>query len=244
MTVRICLWSGPRNISTATMRSFESRGSCAVWDEPFYGYYLQATGLPHPGRDETLAAWPTDPDEIAARCAGEAPGGAPEFFQKHMCQHMLPGLDLSWTAHCRHIFLIRDPADVAASFHVAMDKVTPADLGAQRQLSLYDEIAAITGRKDWPVVEGRDVLERPETILAKVCAAIDIAWTPAMLSWPAGRRETDGPWASHWYDRVEASTGFAAPRDSPHPLPAALAPVVAACRPAYLALRERKLRAA
>ncbi|MCR9127967.1 MAG: HAD family hydrolase [Alphaproteobacteria bacterium] len=244
MTVRICLWSGPRNISTATMRSFEARGDCAVWDEPYYGYYLTATGLPHPGRAETLAAWPTDPAVIAEACAGPAPGGEAEFFQKHMCQHMLPDLDLSWTAHCRHLFLIRDPAEVAASFNATMNSVTPDDLGAVRQLSLYDEIAEITGRGDWPVIEGRDVLADPEGMLRAACAALDIVFTPAMLSWPAGRRETDGPWAEHWYSRVEASTGFTAPREVPHPPPPDLEGIVETCRPAYLALRERKLKTA
>ena len=241
MTVRICLWSGPRNISTATMRSFEARGDCAVWDEPFYGFYLHRTGLQHPGREETLAAWPTDPADIAARCAGPAPGGKAEFFQKHMCQHMLDQVDLYWTAACRHVFLIRDPAHVAASFNATMNAVTPDDLGSQRQLTLFDEIAAITGRDDWPVVEGCDVLSNPHAMMAAVCAALDIPFTPAMLSWPSGRRESDGPWAPHWYGRVEASTGFTAPRDTPHPAPANLEGIVEACRPAYLALRARKL---
>ncbi|MGJ3231405.1 MAG: HAD family hydrolase [Oceanicaulis sp.] len=240
MTVRICLWSGPRNISTATMRSFEARGDCAVWDEPFYGYYLNETGIDHPGRAETLAAWPTDPDEIAAACAGEAPDGRPLFFQKHMCQHMLPGLDLSWTAACRHLFLIRDPAEVAASWYATLKRVSAADLGSERQLQLYEEIARITGR-DWPVAEGADVLADPENLLRSVCAALDIAWTPAMLSWPAGRRATDGPWAAHWYARVEASTGFSGRRETPHPAPPLLDPVIAACRPAYETLRRRKL---
>ncbi|MEQ8435486.1 MAG: hypothetical protein RIA71_14735 [Oceanicaulis sp.] len=239
-SVRICLWSGPRNISTATMRSFEARGDCAVWDEPFYGYYLAATGLDHPGREETLAAWPTDPGEITAACARPAPGGEALFFQKHMCQHMLPGLDLAWTAQCRHLFLIRDPEKVAASWYATMASVSAEDLGAQAQLRLYDEIAAITGRA-WPVVEGADVLADPEAMLQSVCAALQIDFTPAMLSWPAGRRETDGPWAEHWYGRVEASTGFAGRRETPHPAPPTLAPVIAACKPAYEALRVRKL---
>lgn len=243
MTVRICLWSGPRNISTATMRSFEARGDCTVWDEPFYGYYLAETGIDHPGRDETLAAWPVDPETIAAACAGDAPDGEPLFFQKHMCQHMLPGLNLSWTAACRHLFLIRDPAEVAASWYATMNQATAEDLGAQRQLRLYDEITAITGR-DWPVVEGADILADPETMLKAVCAALNIGWTPAMLSWPAGRRATDGPWAKHWYGRVEASTGFSGRRPQPHPAPTALKPVVEACRPAYTALQARKLIAA
>lgn len=244
MTVRICLWSGPRNISTATMRSFEARGTCAVWDEPYYGYYLKATGLPHPAREETLAAWPTDPLAIAEACSGPAPGGAPEFFQKHMCQHMLPGLDLSWTAACRHLFLIRDPAKVAASFNATMKSVTSDDLGAVRQLGLYQEIAEMTGRDDWPIIEGRDVLDDPHGMMRAVCAALDIPFTPAMLSWPSGRRTTDGPWARHWYARVEASTGFSGPRDAPHPDPSDLKDIVETCRPAYLTLRERKLKAA
>lgn len=240
-TVRICLWSGPRNISTATMRSFEARGDCAVWDEPYYAWYLKETGADHPGREDTLALWPTDAGEIAQTCAGPAPGGEPEFFQKHMCQHMLPGLDLSWTAACRHIFLIRDPAAVAASYYATMDRAKSEDLGALRQLTLFDEIAQITGRSDWPIVEGRDVLAAPGTMLRAVCAAIDIPYRASMLSWPAGRRATDGPWAPHWYGRVESSTGFAPVRQSPHPLPDELGPVVDACRPAYEALRQRKI---
>lgn len=238
--VRICLWSGPRNISTATMRSFEARGDCAVWDEPFYGYYLQQTGLDHPGREETLAAWPTDAEAIATACAGPAPDGQAEFFQKHMCQHMLDGLDLSWTKACRHIFLIRDPAEVAASFHATMAKTTAEDLGAIRQARLFDEISDLTGRR-WPVVEGVDVLANPEGLLRQICAAIDIPFTQAMLSWPPGRRETDGPWAPYWYKRVEASTGFETPRPSPHAFPETLKPVVDACQPAYLHLRDHKL---
>lgn len=239
-TVRICLWSGPRNISTAMMRSFENRPDCEVWDEPFYGYYLKRTVLDHPGREAVLELWPTDPERIASRCAGSAPDGSPLFFQKHMCQHMLDGLDLSWTAHCRHIFLIRDPAQVAASFNATMGYVTPDDLGSLRQLSLFDEIASLTGR-DWPVIEGVDVLAAPEAMLRALCSAIDIGFDPAMLSWPAGKRTSDGPWAPHWYARVEASTGFEAPAPSRHDSPARLGPVIEACTPAYKTLKARKL---
>lgn len=238
--VRLCLWSGPRNISTATMRSFEARGNCAVWDEPFYGYYLKQTGLDHPGREETLALWPTDPDEIALACAGAAPQGQAEFFQKHMCQHMLDGLDLSWTQHCRHLFLIRDPAEVAASYHATMKRACAEDLGAIQQGRLYDEICDLTGQA-WPVIEGADVLENPAGMLRAVCDAVGIAYTDAMLSWPPGRRATDGPWAPYWYSRVEASTGFETPRSSPHDLPDHLSEVVADCAPAYQRLKARKL---
>lgn len=239
-TTRICLWSGPRNISTAMMRSFENRSDCEVWDEPFYGFYLDRTGLHHPGRDAVLELWPTDPKKIAARCAGPAPEGSPLFFQKHMCQHMLDEVDLTWTARCRHIFLIRDPADVAASFNATMGEVRPEDLGAMRQHALYEVIAANTGQR-WPVIEGADVLADPRGMLTALCAALDIPFDEAMLTWPEGRRSSDGPWAPHWYGRVEASTGFERPAPSRHARPDNLDAVVQSCQPAYLALKEHKL---
>lgn len=242
-TIRICLWSGPRNISTAMMRSFENRADCEVWDEPYYGYYLKHTGLDHPGRDAVLELWPTDGKKIAARCGGSAPEGSPLFFQKHMCQHMLDGVDLTWTAHCRHIFLIRDPADVAASFNTTIGTVRAEDLGAVRQHALYEVIAANTGRH-WPVIEGADVLADPEGMLKALCAAIDIPFDPAMLSWPEGTRASDGPWSTYWYARVEASSRFEPAAPSSHAKPENLGPVVEACLPAYLALKRYKLAAA
>lgn len=242
MTIRLCFWSGPRNISTAMMRAWENRSDCAVWDEPFYGPYLVETGLDHPGRETILKSVPLDADDIARRCAGDAPGGAPLFFQKHMCQHMLPGIPLDWMAACRHAFLIRDPADVAASFAATAGSATAEDLGSARQRELYDTACELTGR-DWPVIEGRDVLDDPDGMLRALCAALDVEFDPAMLAWPAGRRESDGVWAPWWYARVEASTGFAPPRKSPHALPEALAEVAAACRPHYEALKHRALTA-
>ena len=244
MTVRICLWSGPRNISTATLRSWENRADTAVWDEPFYGPYLAQTGLPHPGREEILASVETDPDRIAAACAGDAPprgeAGADIFFQKHMCQHMLDGIDRSWMARCRHLFLIRDPAEVAASWHATMGSITEADLGAALQRELFDEASTLTGVEP-PVVEGRDVQADPEGMTRAICAALEVAFDPAMLAWPAGKRVSDGVWAKHWYARVEASTGFEPYKPSSHDRPAALAPVIEACRPHYEHLQKRKL---
>ena len=224
------------------MRSFEARGDCDVWDEPFYGYYLKATGIDHPGRDEVLATWPTDPVKIANACIGTAPNEKPIFFQKHMCQHMLDGLDLSWTTACRHIFLIRDPAEVAASFFATTGFANTDDIGAIRQARLYTEIKALTGR-DWPVIEGRDVLADPSGMLAKLCAQIGLTYTPSMLSWPTGRRRSDGPWARYWYKRVEASTGFEPPSPSPHALPDSLKPVVEESMTAYQSLSAQKLTA-
>ncbi|MCW5724778.1 MAG: hypothetical protein KIS81_07450 [Maricaulaceae bacterium] len=240
MTVRVCLWSGPRNISTAMMRAWENRPDTEVWDEPFYAHYLHATGIDHPGRGAVIAAGETNWRTVAAACAGDAPGGPAIFFQKHMCQHMLDHIDRGWMADCRHVFLIRDPAEVAASFHAAAGEFTAADLGAERQLELFETAERLTGRR-WPVVEGADVLENPRGMLAALCAALQVPFREQMLSWPAGRRDSDGVWAPHWYARVEASTGFEKPRPSPHVLPEALRPQAEACRPHYEALKALKL---
>ena len=64
--VRVAMWSGPRNISTAMMRAWENRPDTVVVDEPLYAAYLSRTGLDHPGRDEVIAAQPTSLDEAVA----------------------------------------------------------------------------------------------------------------------------------------------------------------------------------
>jgi len=204
------MWSGPRNISTAMMRAFENRADCAVTDEPFYAAYLAATGLHHPMREEVLAAQPTDWREVAAAMAGPAPGGAAVWYQKHMCQHMLPGVGLEWARGHVHAFLLRPPEQVAASYAAKREAPTADDLGFRRQAELFDRFAQAQGRA--PVVlEAAAVLADPRAALTRLCAALGIAWDEAMLAWPAGRRDSDGVWAPAWYDAVERSTGFAAP---------------------------------
>ena len=211
MTIRIAMWSGPRNISTAMMRAFENRADSAVSDEPFYAAYLAETGLDHPMRDEVLASQPTDWREVAEAMAGEAPGGARVWYQKHMTHHMLPGFGLEWAGACRSAFLIRAPEAVLASYTVKREQVTLADIGFAQQRTLFEREADRLGAAP-PVVEGRDVLADPAGTLSRLCAALGIAFDDAMLAWPAGRRDSDGVWAPAWYDAVEASTGFGPPR--------------------------------
>ena len=236
MTIRIAMWSGPRNISTAMMRAWESRADCSVMDEPFYGAYLAETGLEHPMRAEILAAHPVDFGEISRDCAERA--DAPILYQKHMCQHMIPEAPLDWMGACRHAFLIRPPEEVAASFSLKYADLTAEDLGFRRQAELF-ETARKLGNTP-PVVEARDVLEDPEGMLRALCSALEVPFDPAMLSWPAGPRDSDGVWASHWYQSVNASTGFAKPRP-PAPCPEDLAGIVAECRPYYEAIREHRI---
>ncbi len=242
MTLRIAMWSGPRNISTAMMRSFENRADCAVVDEPFYAAYLAATGLDHPMRDEVLASQPQDWRAVADALVSSDP--APVFYQKHMAHHMLPDFGLEWTAACRNAFLIRDPAGVLASYVKKRAEVTLEDIGIVRQRELFDREADRLGRAP-PVVEGADVLADPAGVLRALCGALDIPYTDDMLSWPTGGRDSDGVWAPAWYEAVERSTGFeAAERPPAATLTADLQRIADRARPHYEALaRYRVLRA-
>jgi len=232
--IRICMWSGPRNISTAMMRSFENRSDCAVSDEPFYAAYLAETGLDHPMRDKVLASQPTDWRAVAAALAGPAPGGAKVWYQKHMTHHMLDGFGLDWANGAVNAFLIRDPARVLASYVVKRGEVTLADIGVERQRELFEREADRLGAPP-PVVEGRDVLADPAATLGRLCAALGVAFDPAMLAWPAGPRDSDGVWAPAWYDAVERSTGFGPPPDetAPPALTDDLRRIAEAARPHY-----------
>jgi len=231
------MWSGPRNISTAMMRAWENRADTEVTDEPFYAAYLATTGLDHPMRAEVLAAQSTDWAECARHCAEGS--RAQVHFQKHMCQHMVAEAPLGWMGACRHAFLIRPPEAVAASFHRGWPEMRADDLGFRRQAELFDHVCQIAGDAP-PVIEARDVLEAPEPTLRALCAALGVRFDPAMLSWPAGRRVSDGVWAAHWYARVEASTGFAA-YVAPGPVPEGLEGIVAECLPHYERMRVHKL---
>lgn len=235
------MWSGPRNISTAMMRSFGNRGDCAVVDEPFYAAYLAETGLDHPMRQEVLASQPHDWREVARSLVEDDP--APVFYQKQMSHHMLPGFGLEWMAACRNAFLIREPEAALASYVRARADVQLADIGIVRQRELFDREAERLGRAP-PVVEGADVLADPAGLLSALCAALHIPYTEAMLNWPAGPRASDGVWAPAWYAAVERSTGFQAADDaSPPVLDDRLRPIAEQARPHYEALARYRLRA-
>ena len=212
LVTRLAVWSGPRNLSTALMRSFENRPDTRVLDEPLYAHYLAATGLDHPMRDEIVAAGPTDEREAIAACL--APLDVAVSYQKHMAHHLLPTMDRTWLDGIdHHVLLLRHPARVLASYSRKRDgDVTVADLGLPQQVELLE-------RFDRPlVIDSDDFLIHPEAYLRAVCDRAGVTFDPRMLRWPAGSRDTDGVWASHWYDAVWASTGFI-PEVEPRPLP-------------------------
>jgi len=201
------MWSGPRNISTAMMRSWENRPDTLVIDEPFYAHYLNETGIDHPGRAEVIASQSTDWREVA-RQISKAPIEAEIYFQKHMTLHMLPEMDLSWAKPLRHCFLIRDPLFVVNSYVNQRPHINSDDIGFKRQLSLYQELRELTGQPI-PILDAKDVLSQPRPMMEDLCARLEIPFLEEMLHWPAGPRESDGCWAKQWYHAVEASTSFA-----------------------------------
>ena len=204
------MWSGPRNLSTAMMRSFDSRSDTVVSDEPFYGCFLKATGAEHPLREEVIEGMDCDWVSVMASLRGPAPGGAPIWYQKHMWHHMTGPIGYDDFAGFTHAFLIREPERMIASYLNQREVAAFEDFGLERQADFFDREADRLGHAP-PVVDGADVLRDPQQVLIALCEALDIPWDPAMLSWAPGRRESDGPWAPHWYKAVEASTGFGPP---------------------------------
>jgi hypothetical protein len=238
--VRVAMWSGPRNISTAMMRAWENRPDTVVVDEPLYAAYLARTGLDHPGRDEVLAAQPTSLDEAVATLSAPLPEGRTVHYVKHMAQHVDIGSDATWTEAFRNVLLIRDPAEVVASYVRAREACEPEDIGLLQELWLLEGWQA--AGHEVPVIDSADFLRDPEAHLRWLCDWLGIGFTERMLSWPPGPRDSDGVWAPYWYDAVLASTGFEPyrPREvhlSPHD-----AAVAEACRPAYDALRALRVR--
>lgn len=214
MTIRIAMWSGPRNLSTAMMRSFGSRTDTFVSDEPFYGCFLKETGAEHPMRDETIASMDCDWDSVMGSLSGDAPDGSPIWYQKQMWHHMTGPIGYGDFAGFRHAFLIREPERMIASYLRKRESARFADFGLEKQAEFFDRETERLGHAP-PVVDANDVLSDPEDVLAKLCEALGISWEPSMLSWAPGRRATDGVWAVHWYNAVEKSTGFGEPDAGP-----------------------------
>ncbi|MBU3260512.1 sulfotransferase [Roseovarius sp. PS-C2] len=233
--MRIAMWSGPRNLSTAMMYSFGARPDFAVVDEPFYAAYLALTGLDHPMGDAIIASQPTDPAKVVDGLLGPIPDGKPHFYQKHMSQHMIPGIPGDWITDVVNVFLIRHPARVAASFSAKYENPTLPEIGFTQQVDLYDQLNAAGARP--VVIDSHDIREDPETMLRRLCDVVGLEWDPAMLSWPAGGHKSDGVWAAHWYGSVHASTGFAGPEGPLPDLDGPRADLARAAMPSYEVLR-------
>jgi len=240
--IRVAMWSGPRNISTAMMRSFENREDTSVIDEPFYAAYLVESGIDHPMRAESIASQPNDWRDVVRQITGPVPDGRAVWYQKHMTHHMLPGFDRAWIASMRNAFLIRDPESVLMSYTEKRPDVALADIGFVQQSELFDAEVQRLGQAP-PVIHADDVLTDPRSALSALCKAIDMPFSERMLSWSGGKRATDGVWAPVWYSAVERSTAFARPdhRDR-KPLSDELRKIADRARPHYERLEKFRLR--
>jgi hypothetical protein len=238
--IRIAMWSGPRNISTAMMRAWGNRADTSVIDEPFYAYYLKATGKKHPGADEVIATGETDWRKVVARLAGSIPNGKQIFFQKQMAHHLLPEIDREWLSAVTNCFLIRDPREVIASYVKKREDPVLEDLGFVQQAEIFDFVCAQTNAIP-PVLDAKDVLENPERMLRLLCQAVGVEFNRSMLSWRLGLRESDGIWAKHWYGEVAKTTSFQPYRPRHDEVPQRFREIYERCSECYRRLYQYRL---
>jgi len=203
----IAMWSGPRNVSTALMRSFENRSDCFVSDEPFYSYFLYKTGLKHPLSDKIIKSGLIDYNEIIKYITGPIPSSKKIWYQKHMAHHILEGENIDWIKNMNNCLLIRHPSDVILSYSRKNEINNIQQLGYLQQIEIYRMLTKKL--KIYPIIiDAQDLLRQPKKMLIEVCKNLKIKFNNKMLSWPPGARKTDGVWGEYWYKQVEASTGF------------------------------------
>lgn len=238
--VDICLWSGPRNVSTALMYSFAQRPDTTVIDEPLYGHYLRVTGADHPGREDVIDAMDCDGDRVMqALLDPNVARPSPVVFMKHMAHHLV-SIDREFLDRVVNVLLIRDPMDMLPSLMRQIPRATLADTGLRMQWQLLEDLCA---RGQQPVViDSRQLLLNPASVLQQLCDRVGLPFTESMLHWPAGGNPADGVWASHWYHAVHESTGFA-PYRPKKSFPTHLLGLLAECRPWYEKLYATALRA-
>jgi len=222
------------------MRAWGNRPDTCVVDEPFYAYYLKATGKKHPGADEVIATGDTDWRKVVERLTGPIPEGRRIFYQKQMTHHLSPEVDREWLVTVTNCFLIREPREVIVSYIKKQGDPTLEDLGFVQQEEIFDWVCKRTNAIP-PVLDAKDVLESPERMLHLLCDAVGIEFSESMLSWPPGLRETDGVWAKYWYGEVAKSTSFEPYRPRRDEVPKHLLEIHMRCRECYERLYAYRL---
>ena len=206
------MWSGPRNISTALLRSFSNRDDTIVYDEPFYSYYLKETNLNHPMRDEILEYYPTSENEIIKSILRDE---KKIFYQKHMTHHILKKTNISWLNKGTNCFLIRHPSKVINSYIKKNKLIDLNDIGIQQQYNLYKYVKKNISEKII-IINADELLKNPKTYLKKFCKIINIEFSEKMLSWQKGDIKDFGIWYKHWYSNIINSSGFNLPKIIDH----------------------------
>jgi len=235
----VCLWSGPRNVSTALMYSFAQRPDTRVVDEPLYGHFLRVTGTQHPGRDKVLGSVDCDGDRVMRELLRQTPTNFDVLFMKQMAHHLVD-LDTGFLARTENIFLIRDPEQMLPSLTIQLPHASLADTGLKMQWELYEQLVATS--QEPAIVDSKELLLNPGYVLQELCNHLDIPFYEQMLSWPAGPRPEDGIWAPYWYHAVHRSTGFS-PYVHKSEFPQRLADLLAECAPWYEKLYAHAIKA-
>ena len=237
---RIAMWSGPRSISTALMRSFENRPDTFVTDEPFYAHYLKKTGIDHPFREEVMEGGNTDWNSVVDDITGPIPDGKIIWYQKHMAQHNLPDCDLSWAQKLTNCILIRHPRNVILSYSQKYEISSIYQLGYPQQINLFNMLTEL-GAPPY-VLDAEDVLKNSNLMLNILCDKLGIRFFTEMLSWPKGKRDSDGIWGRHWYGSVEASSGFHSYIEKTGNLPSKYHDIFEVCLESYQQLYSHRLQ--
>jgi len=231
--IRIVMLSGPRNLSTTMMRAFENRPDTVVKDEPFYACYLKESGAKHPMRDEVLASQSNDWKTVAAQLE-RADDKAVYSFEKHIAFHFTDAPDFDWLKNARVFHLIRDPRAMIASYNNKHGEIAPIIDSYRIQRRLYENAPS-------PIIDATDIQKSPQKMLSALCTALGVPFSGKMLNWPTGPRDSDGAWAPHWYDAVQASTGFLAWEEKQVNLSPELEYLAQECLDDYAYFHERRL---
>lgn len=224
----IAMWSGPRNISTAMMRSWGARGDTLVIDEPLYAHYLATTGIDHPGAKEVIEVGESDLSVVIEQMAAPPPEPFEFVYQKHMAHHLLPGMVLDWVGHLTNALLVREPREMLTSLLQVLPNPDLDATGLPVQVALLERFGSSI-----PVIDSKAVLMQPRGMLQALCESLDVPFTERMLVWEAGPRPTDGVWARFWYASVENSTGFAAYKRKDAEVPSRHLPLLRSCEALY-----------
>ena len=199
------MWSGPRNLSTALLRSFENRNDTNVWDEPFYAYYLNETKLNHPMAKEIINKYETNVNKLIELVTKKQKKGK-IFYQKHMTHHILEYTPIDWIKSGHNCFLIRNPKEVMHSYLKKNVLNNPADIGFPNQKKIFKLIKEINSNPI--VINASDLSNNPKKVLKILCKKLNISYSKKMLNWPIGKRDSDGIWEKIWYQNVQLSTNF------------------------------------
>lgn len=214
-TKHICLWSSPRNLSTALMYAFAQRHDTTVLDEPLYAHYLRVTDASHPGKEEIMRSQEQDGAKVISQLLTTS-YPTPVLFCKQMTHHLVQ-LDWSFLSQTINIIYIRNPMRIISSYAQVREQVTIDDIGIAAQWHLFQYLQQ--HGHSCIVLDSNELLKDPEGVLKTLCSCLEIPYNSAMLQWPAGAKKEDGIWAKYWYANVHQSTGFATQPTSTRPLP-------------------------